>query len=230
MRRAPSHCALILIVLVLSASPALADSDCAAGSLSTVMGTTCNIGSLQFTFSDYTASSWTPSNFTLTPVSNGFTLSFDGGAQSITGPTSSISYDYFELYYYVTDLTGVLTGESVSGGELLTSGGTSIPPFAEYYGYTCPLGSDCETRIGAFADSNGGPTSYAYGDPFSSGYAYAAPFSLEAGFGATASWDGTPTTFTYTSTPVPEPGSLLLFATGLASLAGLVRQKIRGVL
>jgi hypothetical protein len=61
-------------------------------------------------------STWGNTDFDFTPVTNGFTLTFLGGPQSITAPTDGYAGDSARLDYSVVDLDGWLTAESVSGG------------------------------------------------------------------------------------------------------------------
>jgi hypothetical protein len=68
------------------------------------------------------------------------------------------------------------------------------------------------------------------GPALASGNAFAEPFTLSAQNGS-ASWDGTPTTFTYTtqSTPMPEAGSTLLFL-GLDLAGFMILGRLTGIL
>src|SRR5262245_25374127 len=94
MRR--TICFLVLTLAeVFSASPASADTACVAGNLSSIMGTSCNIGPVQFTFTSLYAARgvtnnatgqfdnvyFAPSDFYFAPTTDGFTLTFLDGPQ-----------------------------------------------------------------------------------------------------------------------------------------------------
>jgi hypothetical protein len=222
-----------LLLATTRASVADADPTCASGSLSALMGTTCDVGALQFFFIAYsspnsTGETWTASDFTFAPVSNGFRLTFDGGPQSITAPSDGFAWDFFNLYYSVTDLDGNFLGQGVTGGSQTSAanGGTAN---SEYSGETHETYNITSTYIEGYNGVGDGAgyslEDYISGAPFSVGESgNAFPFFLYVTDGGTASWDGTPTTFTFESTP--EPSSLLLFATGLLGIVFITRKKL----
>jgi PEP-CTERM motif len=219
---------------------ASADPSCASGSLAALVGTTCDIGPLQFTFgaltsdayigvvggSSSSSSPWTASAFFFAPVSNGFIVSFDGGPLSVTAPIFGGADDEAILAYSVIDLDGDLTGESVSGG-LLSAAANGGFASAVYEGFTYSATGD-SSIFGFNRVIDGIPSSYQIGlqgAPFSVGAEGEADlFLLNGENGGTAGWDGTPTTFTFGSTP--EPSSLLLFATGLLGIVFITRKKL----
>jgi hypothetical protein len=233
------------LLLATAWAPAARAGSCASGNLSGLIGETCDVGSLQFTFdelysdnfaydgSTYTyGTSWTANNFTFTPVSNGFSLSFNGGPQSLTTTSDGFAYDYAYLVYSVTDLAGNFTGESATGGAPSSSAGEDGG-----YGNALIEGvtySSTETPyVVAYQESfDGSPCelqNYLAGSPFSDGTtAYAYPFYLFAEEGGSAGWDGNPSTFTYdtTSSTTPEPASLLLFGTALLGIAFITRKNL----
>jgi hypothetical protein len=105
---------------------------CVSGNLSTVDNTTCDISSLQFTFTGLTSfdgggstgnTPWTDSDFIFTVLSNGFELS-GPPPQKITSVAGSndVWADYAYLNFQVTDLDGLITGLGVSGGTPSVSG------------------------------------------------------------------------------------------------------------
>lgn len=229
---------------------ATAQSMCVSGPLSSIANTTCDIGSLQYSFgsasgtvsiepwggSTVDITHWSDSDFTFAPVSNGFGLSFLGGPQSITAATSAGMFDYAFLPFTVAvlDPTQQLTSMGISGGTLSASG--SYASSASYdMGCLNVSGSvynDVSDVEGSFSSSSS-PTyvfpTDSYGiTSLQSVQCQATPFFLYAANGSTAGWDGTDTTFTFNSAPTPptpEPGSLVLFGTGLVALLGAARRK-----
>ena len=125
-------------MLTLVWSPAARAQTCVGGNLSTIVNTACSIGSLDITFgglnvendsfnnvtsTETDGPAYTASDFIFTPISNGFTLTFDGGPQSITAPASGYGLDYFQLLITsIVDSDGTITGESATGGTLTATG------------------------------------------------------------------------------------------------------------
>jgi hypothetical protein len=223
---------------------------CQSGSLSNLIGTTCNVGHLQFTFGSMSGEP--ASDFSFVPVSDGFTLTFTGGPLSVSSaPGSGETEDAALLTYMVFDLnpvTGarmhdIFTSIGVSGGALSTTGTTGYSQ-AFYQGSVCGPHA-CIYGGLASEDDIGTITSYSLNTAsplnpkqpcseqpracFNPGSGILEPFVVGANGGNSASWDGSPTTFTWGTTtyhdPAPEPSSLVLFGTGLAGAIGILRRK-----
>jgi len=219
------------IVFVVLAAPAFGDTACTASSVLALAGTTCDIGNLQFSGwgigtldvsgNTIVAAPWSTSDFFFTPVPNGFTISFDGGPQSISalGSTTNV---VTVIGYTVTVLGGyAISSESVAGGALSTSGFESV---ADYLGGTGSL--DAVSSVGEeFVSQRGGSTvSFSFEHlvhPIFVGTGEVFPVQLGVSGDSTASWDGSPETFTYTEVFVPEPAFSLLLIFGLIALGGL---------
>jgi len=220
---------------------------CVAEPVSSLIGITCDIGSLQFTFLGFNAltfylngpsrpvpdSHFPIGDFYFTPVTNGFTLAYNGGPVSVGSPTNSYQADA-QITYYVTNTDGWFTGESVTGGTFSFSGsgrGAGLLYGGTWYGKGSPAvggqyGCNAQgTSVTCYNDQN-----VSVGMPFGwISYGTAAPFWLQAMNGETASWDGTPTTFVYDTytPPVPEPCTFTLLGSGLLVwLTGFRRRKV----
>lgn len=226
----------LVLVLLACAVPATADTVCAAGNFSSIVGTTCSIGSLTFTFNGfYSFGGWTTSSLFFTPATNGFTLNFLGGPQSIAAdnavPFGGTVADGVQFDFTVVAPQGYY----FNGDNVFTSasyGASGITAFAT----PGAIGSFTAGQAGSFEVCEQPPfpacqvtnTYSPPSPPFSStasGIIF--PFDLTANNG-TAHWDGSPSTYTFSlDNNVPEPSTLLLLATGLLGLIGVTSLRKR---
>ena len=214
----------------LFAPAARATSLCAAGPLTNVAGTTCDIGNLEYTFDTDTTSFLTQellpnpypaSDFTFTPSGNGFVIS--GPVVSVTGASTYYIEAAAYLGYSVTALgTSTITGISVSCGPLVVNGYCSntlslsgVDLISTQYNLTPATPDNCIPACGT------------------SGTGEITIFDLQApAGGGTAEWDPSTSVIVDSAggTPVngvPEPATLLLCGAGLAGLGVRARKANR---
>jgi hypothetical protein len=158
-----------LVLVFLLVVPHIASADgtptCSARNVSGLIGTTCDIGNLQFTFTAFASqnradtlgpspvnlynSPLSSAEFSFVPVDGGFTLIFDGGAQTLSAPAGVSAAEDAELHYTVsvTDpLAEHLVNESVTGGVISVSGSTFA--VAGYNGLTDASADDPGGNVG----------------------------------------------------------------------------------
>jgi PEP-CTERM motif len=234
MRRVLYLLGFVLVGLMFVAGPASANSACVAGNFSSVDGTTCDIGTLQFTFTGTSSfgGGWTASNLFFTPTADGFTFTFLGGPQSLTEsnpyPYLDDVVDELSVNYNVVALQGFLSGVGVSSNatfgasgfsSFATNGLISSPPAGE-----AGFAASCGVQLGELPPpppvcglaNLGGPAANPH-QTTASGNAFV--FDLIAANG-TAFWSGSPTTFSFsTENTVPEPSSVLMLGIGLICTA-----------
>lgn len=164
---------------------------CVSGGLSTIDGTTCDIGNLRFTFTgleggkSISGTPWTDSDFTFTVLSNGFELS---GPPPQTITAQILALDMVSLNYDVTDLNGVIFGLSVSGGNPFVSGPSASGDSEAENALSLCGSAGCGQQFLAenlLYDASGtienGLGLYrSNGGPLASGFGFASPFELSA--------------------------------------------------
>lgn len=244
---------LWLTLAALLAAPALADSACTAGNYSVVVGTTCDIGQLQFTFTNagftagYTLTNLStgsnsfqplaPSDLYFTPEANGFTLSLVNGPLTISPPAGFQQQLIIDMDYNLLVLGGYLTDETVSSPGFLSGSydaygwitGCTVVPNGwgkVYQGTTFAADSSGVVTTSSFVPYPCGSGPEQYLAPGSSATGNLFPVFMSTT--DTAYWSGS-TTFTFTTVAsIPEPDSLAMVAIGLAFLAAteLIRRRL----
>ena len=226
---------------------------CVAGPVSGLIGTTCDIGVVEFTFTQFNDQavnmpSWSASDFSFIPLSNGFTLTFDGGPQTTVGKAAPPPWNPSYLDVGETaglDFTFQVTNPGLQIGSLGIAGGAlsmGTHPWSSLFGediaeYSWDMLSTSWPSSGLWVWDecilpNYCPT-YTAGShfpPLTSGIGSAVPLELwsvadgVAAYGG-ASWDGAPTNFTFSTATVPEPGTMLLFSTMMLGFSPFLRVK-----
>jgi hypothetical protein len=120
--------------------------------------------------------------------------------------------------------SGYITGGNMTGGAFSVSGNA----YEAYAGQLLVLNGEVERntidQFGTITTRDTGAINYGL---FSVIQGQALPFLLLASNGDSASWDGTPTTFTFTAVfPAPESSSLLLLGTVTIGLGASARKRL----
>jgi hypothetical protein len=229
-----------------------ADTTCVAANFSSVIGTTCDIGPLQFQFTGIFGEGnvtdlktgqvfdqifWTSSNFYFTPTSSGFTVTLLNGPQLILSSVGYGAGEFAILEYnlVIQDPTLLVTSEIVSSPGLAVSGsdysqasiaGSTI---GRYIGGVCG-GMEVLDEAGTITTAPPAPFGFCEPDRFFS----LSPLLPEVSnigdadvmrVGAAngnTAFWSGSTNYTFTIGPVPEPSPLTLLGSGLLGLAGIV--------
>ena len=222
-----------LVPLVGLSVSGFADPACIAANFVSIDGTSCTIGSLDFTFTgtESYGGGWGASSVYFTPIAKGFTLSFLGGPQSVTEsfpyPYEYNVFDQLDVKFTVTGLGDYLAGATVTGGAFSASG---ISAFASdgYLILDGPSVGSAGSAISCGSEAVPHCTPLDLTTPLTSPLSatdtgYAGVFDLYAGNG-TATWDGSPTAFSFAvDDNVPEPGTWVLLSLGILFLVSTYR-------
>lgn len=237
---------IALLLCGVLAAPASTVAACPAGYLSDVIGTTCDIGKLQFTFTGFESQNflvdsgniiynqpWSASDFYFTPyfgLGKGFTLTFLGDPQELDAPLNGYGYDFAQLDYSVRviDFGGSIFGLSApfgfrsldAWGHTQSEALSQADLVSDFGGLQCDVYDVVDQQNGVIDERT------QFYDPcgWYRGHGMVQPFNLSAFAGDGAYWDGAPITLQFDY--MPEPGTLVLFGTGLISLAGVVRRRL----
>lgn len=203
---------------------------------STLNGVTCDIGPLTFTFKPF-VSYGVDETYTFTPLANGFSLTSNAliAAESATSVYNGSAFEYAYLPFSVTDQYGNLTGIGVSGGmQTASSIGTTGNGTSLYLNEICTQNSCSVAELYTQSVRGSTSTSSYYVNPpsgqlstYPNDAAY--PIYLFTNDIGTATSDGATTNFTFDATNLsatPEPGTMLLFGTGLIALLKVTRRKL----
>ncbi len=225
------------VLVLLLPSFAVADS-CTTMTVSGLPGTTCTIGDKSFTFSTQNATIdsslagliFTP--ITTNPLSPGFSLT----ASSPIGLSAQGAT--LDIYYTVGTISGDPTLTSATINLInpnLT--GTGTPNYVDAFNLLATLGPLPEVCISTPDPSLLGCSQTApYGGTYTVTRPFAAPVNTASGdFGISIATNGTGTStfnsaeffFNQTPTATPEPGTLLLMASGIGAVVRLKRRHQR---
>lgn len=232
-------------MLVLSfATPASANTACVADNLSSILGTSCDIGPLRFTFtslfSEFNITNnatgqvfddvkFPASDFYLAPTEKGFNFTFLNGPQLMTESQGYHAGEDVFLFYNLSILDPSLDviGQSVSSPGISATG--SSYSNVSIVGWTTAVYWS-QIYGGSVVNDVAGTTStypFVYGDgannPLSPGsppYTGVTGVIMGADNGNLAYWSGS-INASFTTAPVPEPSSLLILSVGLLGLAAL---------
>jgi hypothetical protein len=220
--------AVALLLGLFGARAADAAVQCVAGPLTSIEGTTCDVGNLEYTFgqsqsseTQYFAGQPFPDTyFTFTPMANGFAVS--GAVATVTGTAT----------YYVEASATIDYSVAALGNAVISDISVSCGPLVGIASCTNTLSGNGWDLISTqnTLGSSGAPAACVQNCTYGSGQLTIFDILGAAG-GGTSSWDPSTSAIVNvaggSTTPVPLPSSAVLMLSGLAALCWRHRRSCR---